>query len=41
MIRVNETLEQLLHREDTDRDMMITVEDRGPKVCFPFYLVLF
>lgn len=27
-------MESLLEREDTDKNMQITIEDVGPKVCF-------
>lgn len=33
LIDVDETLHSLLEREDTDRNMQITIEDGGPKVC--------
>lgn len=32
LIDVNETLQALLDREDTDKNMQITIEDVGPKV---------
>jgi neutral trehalase len=32
LIPVEETLEDLLEREDTDKNMQITIEDLGPKV---------
>lgn len=32
IIPVEETLQRLLHREDTDQNMQITIEDMGPKV---------
>lgn len=33
LIPVDATLEALLSREDTDKNMQITIEDAGPKVC--------
>lgn len=33
-VAVDATIEELLRREDTDGDFLITVDDRGPKVCF-------
>jgi alpha,alpha-trehalase len=33
LIDVDTTLQSLLEREDTDRNMQITIEDVGPKVC--------
>jgi alpha,alpha-trehalase len=30
---VDETLGALLKQEDTDKNMQITIEDAGPKVC--------
>lgn len=32
LINVDETLKELLDREDTDKNMQITIEDVGPKV---------
>ena len=32
LVPVKETLEQLLEREDSDRNYQITIEDKGPKV---------
>jgi alpha,alpha-trehalase len=32
LIQVEPTLEALLNREDTDRNMQITIDDHGPKV---------
>lgn len=32
LIDVDDTLEALLEREDTDKNMQITIEDAGPKV---------
>jgi alpha,alpha-trehalase len=32
LIDVEDTLQALLEREDTDQNMQITIEDAGPKV---------
>ena len=32
LIDIDETLHSLLQREDTDKNMQITIEDVGPKV---------
>lgn len=32
VVYVDETLKQLIDREDTDKNVQITVEDKGPKV---------
>lgn len=33
MIPVEDTLARLLEREDTDKNMQITIDDLGPKVA--------
>lgn len=32
-VNVDEAMRNLLQREDTDKDGLITIDDRGPKVC--------
>jgi hypothetical protein len=32
LVPIQETLQNLLQQEDTDKDCKITVEDKGPKV---------
>ena len=32
IVNVDETLNELLEREDTDNDYQITIDDHGPKV---------
>lgn len=32
LVPIDETLQNLLQQEDTDKDCKITVEDKGPKV---------
>ena len=39
IVDVEATLKSLLAREDTDSNMQITIEDDGPKVCFPFIVL--
>ena len=33
LVDVDHTLESLQEQEDTDKNMQITIEDAGPKVC--------
>jgi hypothetical protein len=41
IIEVDATLKNLLEREDTDENMQITIDDRGPKVNLVLSLFLF
>jgi alpha,alpha-trehalase len=34
LIQVDETLKTLLSREDLDENYQITIDDKGPKVCW-------
>ncbi|KAL8721763.1 MAG: hypothetical protein Q9225_001612 [Loekoesia sp. 1 TL-2023] len=36
-VNIDEAMRNLLQREDTDKDGLITIDDRGPKVCLPRY----
>ena len=40
LLNVEATLKSLAEQEDTDGNMQITIEDRGPKVRFPCQSIL-